>query len=73
MPQDRQESTRRDPEALQDENIHIMTHENMKNDRLSGDKIDRTTRGNQEDFEIDRQVVDNKYDLFYELPHDEKI
>jgi hypothetical protein len=35
-----------------------LTHDDMKNRFLSGDKIDETTRGNQEDFEIDRQVGD---------------
>jgi len=56
-----------------EENIHHMTHENMKNDRLSGEKIDRTTRGNQEDYEIDRQVVRTKGDVPYDLPLEEKI
>ncbi len=56
----------------EEENIHHMTHENMKNDMLSGDKIDRTTRGNQEDYEIDRQVVRSKYDVPYDLPTEDK-
>jgi hypothetical protein len=30
-----------------------LTHHEMKQEFLSGDKIDTTTRGDQEDFELD--------------------
>ncbi|TCP53742.1 hypothetical protein EV586_10586 [Tumebacillus sp. BK434] len=51
-------------------NLHKhLTHENMKNDFLSGDAIDDTTRGEQEDFELDRMPAGHEYrDLVEPLP-----
>lgn len=37
-----------------DDNLNPLTHNDMKNHMLSGDEINVTTRGDQEDYEIDR-------------------
>ncbi|MGB8953826.1 MAG: hypothetical protein WCC10_00505 [Tumebacillaceae bacterium] len=44
-----------------------LTHDVMKDEFLSGDKIDVTTRGDQEDLELDR-YVGNATDSLLELP-----
>jgi len=48
---------------MERENIRRLTHDDMKNHLLTGDKIDETTRGDQEDFEIDRQVGGDQMDF----------
>jgi hypothetical protein len=49
-------------------NLHKqLTHEEMKNSFLSGDAIDGTTRGDQEDYEIDR-MPGNANESLVQLP-----
>ncbi|HEU4962300.1 MAG TPA: hypothetical protein VFV52_00350 [Bacilli bacterium] len=42
---------------------HRLTHDDMEHRLLSGDKIDTTTREEQEDYEIDRQPSDRTQSL----------
>jgi len=54
------------------QNIHHLTHEDMKNHFLSGDRIDETTTAEQGDYELDRQVggdqIDERTDALIKVP-----